>query len=154
MPQEISPSELFKKAKFYAVELLARREHSRRELQTKLSKKYPDFIETDKLLQQLQQMGYQSDERFIESFISSRIQRGQGPLRITQELRHRGISSEMIENWLDAKDKQWLDLARETRLRKFGDASPETPKDKNKQVRFLQYRGFTSDQTFRALSEI
>ncbi len=154
-PVQTNNDELRKQIKFYAIELLSRREHSRGELITKIAKKFPDNTNSGLvigILDELELAGYQSDERFIEAFVNSRISRGQGPLRITQELRHRGLDSDIITDWVDAKNTQWYELARQTRERKFGLEDPETPKDKNKQLRFLQYRGFTPEQVFKALS--
>lgn len=45
----------------------------------------------------------------------------------------------------------WLKLAVTARTKKYGDKPPDTPKDKAKQLRFLQYRGFNSDICFDAL---
>ncbi len=154
-PNQVDNDDLRKQIKFYAIELLSRREHSRGELLTKVAKKFPDNTNSSLvigLLDELQLAGYQSDERFIEAFINSRIARGQGPLRIAQELRHRGLDTELINDWVDAKNAQWYELAKQTRERKFGLGEPETPKDKNKQLRFLQYRGFMPEQVFKALS--
>lgn len=45
----------------------------------------------------------------------------------------------------------WLKLAIEARSKKYGDALPTDSKDKARQLRFLQYRGFEMDVCFDAL---
>ena len=46
----------------------------------------------------------------------------------------------------------WLRLAVEARIKKYGAAIPITPKEKARQLRFLQYRGFQADICFQALN--
>lgn len=45
----------------------------------------------------------------------------------------------------------WLKLAVEARVKKYGDDIPSTPKEKARQLRFLQYRGFQADICFDAI---
>ncbi len=74
-----------------AMDLLARREHTRKELARKLSKKFravPEIVEEE--LDKLKAEGLQSDARLAEVFIRSRVSRGQGPVKIKMELRARG----------------------------------------------------------------
>jgi regulatory protein len=125
-----------------ALVLLARREHSRRELAVKLAKKYaqPDLIE--QVLQELEQSGWLSDMRFAAAYISARASRGFGPQCIQQELRVRGVDAELIEQMLLETDVDWKELAKKVRIKKFGSQAPKTFLDKVKQQRFMQYRGF------------
>jgi len=72
-------------------------------------------------------------------------QRGQGLLKISNELRQRGINSELINQTLDILDIDWHELANEQRKKKFGDSIPEDYKEKTRQMRFLSGRGFDSE---------
>lgn len=99
-----------------------------------------DRLESDGLLDQ---------SRFAESFVRSRAGKGQGPLRIRQELTQRGVASSTITECLSIED--WYGLARGVRNKKFGPAMPETYKERARQMRFLQYRGFDSDHINAAL---
>ncbi|HET8699341.1 MAG TPA: regulatory protein RecX, partial [Gammaproteobacteria bacterium] len=74
-----------------ALDLLARREHSRLELERKLGARgfVPEVIAT--ALNHLEQSGALAGDRFTESFIRSRAARGQGPVRIRAELAARGV---------------------------------------------------------------
>ncbi len=45
----------------------------------------------------------------------------------------------------------WAGLAREVRRRRFGAAAPKVWREKGRQARFLQYRGFSNDHIRTAL---
>jgi regulatory protein len=129
-----------------ALNLLARREHSRFELQHKLSAKGFTSEDIAKLLQKLDTQGLQSDTRFVENYINMRRSRGFGPLRIKCELKTRGINQETIANFLDENDVAWVDLAKIVYDRKFGKKTPQNSRAKAQQMKYLYYKGFTSDQ--------
>jgi len=127
------------------VRLLAAREHSRRELRQKLTQRDadPDLLET--VLDRLQQAGLQSDERFAESFIESRIRKGQGPVRIRRELRERGIDSDLIDRFLEVYHGEWRDLLRQVHDARFGRGPARESRELAKRARFLEYRGFPGE---------
>ena len=129
-----------------AMNFLARREHSVKELQTKLVKANFDINEINELIDKLQKSDLQSDQRFTENYLRYRSQRGFGSQRITQELKERGIHSDLISEALSEADIDWFSLAMTVRCKRFGEQSPEDFKDKAKQQRFLQSRGFTHEQ--------
>lgn len=135
-----------KSASEQAVSYLARREHSALELTHKLEKAGFDEVDIDNTLSQLQQAGLQSDQRYAESFVNSRINRGYGSIRIRMELKERGVASDLITDSLQQADVDWFALAFEVRCKRFGEQSPDDFKDRAKQQRFLQYRGFTHDE--------
>src|SRR5882757_3725470 len=134
-----------------AVGLLARREHAQAEIKRKLRERGYDDAVTTEVVDELSRKRLVSDERFAEAFIRSRAERGQGPVRLKAELRHLQVSVELIERYLTAADVPWSRLAAEIRLRKFGKSIPSSLAERAKQVRFLQYRGFTADQIRAAL---
>ena len=98
------------------------------------------------VIDDLKVQGLQSDDRFTEAYIHSRIQRGYGPVRIRQELRERRVSGDLIDQYVDVSEFNWKQHALQVREKKFGHSLPSSYKDKAKQSRFLQYRGFTGDQ--------
>ncbi len=137
---------------------LGAREHSRWELQHKLALKLRRSGGDAGLqaaivgvLDSLEADGYLSDRRFAESFVRSRHERGQGMLRIRQELRQRGVNRDLAEETLARLDYDWFALARTVRERRFGLHVPADRKGYAQQVRFLQYRGFDPDQVRYAL---
>ena len=129
-----------------AVYFLAMREHSRQEIYNKLSQKdFSEGVDIDLLLDELEENNYLNEQRFTESFIRSRAQRGQGLLKITNELRRRGIDSELIQQALNELEIDWYKLAGEQRIKKFGEELPKDYKEKARQMRFLSGRGFDSE---------
>ena len=134
------------------MDYLARREHSRDELCKKMEKAGFDANVAIDAIEQLQKDGLQSDRRFVDAFVLSRINQGKGPTRIRADLNQRGIRDAMIQEVLLETEQDWYALARETRAKKFGVAEPHDFKDKARQMRFLQYRGFEPDQIQVAVS--
>ena len=136
-----NPLEARKKAMDY----LARREHSHAELVQKMTKAGFDPAVSADAIDKLCAEGLQSDRRFVESFIQSRINQGKGPARIRADLGQRGLSDGLVGEMLDEAGADWYALATAARQRKFGAEDPVDFKEKARQMRFLQYRGFESD---------
>ena len=125
---------------------LSRREHSAGELLEKLSRLGFDPDDVNKVLTGLKAQGMQSDERFTEAYVHHRSEKGYGPVRIIRELSDRGIDNSLVDRYLDPQDDGWLTRARRVREKRFGAELPKEYKEKARQSRFLQYRGFTHDQ--------
>ena len=140
------------KARKKAMDYLARREHACRELARKLETAGFNADVAADAIQQLTEEGLQSDRRFVESFVQSRISQGKGPVRIYADLGERGIAAGLVDEVLGDTGQDWQELAREIRLKKFGAERPVDFKEKARQMRFLQYRGFESDQIQAAVS--
>ena len=140
-------------AREVALGLLARREHSKRELVLKLrARSCPDKI-IYQVVDALAAEGMQSDARFAETFVRNRIDRGAGPLRVRAEMLTRGLDDETIETALAEYKEWWKDLAVEVYQKRYGDADQPTEfAEKAKRMNFLQSRGFTTEQIQYALS--
>ena len=143
------PKEIRKKA----MDFLARREYGQKELTKKLADKGYLRRLVEQEIQTLTDENLQSDDRFAESFVQSRINQGKGPVRIRLDLGQRGISDAVIEMAILESAADWHGLARDVRLRKFGAAEPADFKTKAKQMRFLQYRGFEQDHVQSAFDD-
>jgi len=137
-----------------------------------LSDKEQDPDSINKLLAEFEEKGYQSDYRTTLMLIRENIRKGRGRQRIKQEFYKKQITmpsnidelidmanaeseefSEFVEDGDDnlVEGVDWLKLAVTARTKKYGNTLPREPKDKARQLRFLQYRGFTSDICFAAL---
>ena len=133
----------YSRCKNSAIYSLAMREHSRQEIYNKLKRKdYVEGVDIDALLDELEACNYLNNERFVESFIRSRVQRGQGSNKIINELKQRGISDSQIQKGLKELKIDWLQIAVEQKEKKFGTIIPKDFKEKMKQMRFLVNRGF------------
>jgi len=135
-----------REARKKAMDFLARREYGQTELVKKLADKGFDRSVAEQVIVKLAEEGLQSDQRFAESFVQSRINQGKGPVRIRLDLGQRGINDAAIQIALETSDANWCELAHQVLVKKFGRARPADFKDKARQMRFLQYRGFEQDQ--------
>lgn len=143
-----------KQVKQCALNCLARREYAHLELRRKLLSKGFEAQMIDQVLIQLQANHLLSDERFLENFVRTRTNQGYGPMRIQQECQQRGLTKEFISETLDIHNAVWIDRAQEVRQKKFGQTLPRDAREKMKQMRFLQYRGFTNTQIKAVLTEM
>lgn len=157
-----------------AMDLLARREHTQKELSDKLQLRFsrrshaarpahfhprsPDFerqcdapptVDTEQLhlmiereLVRLAEENLQSDERFVESYINGKKSKGHGPLRIRREFSQKGVAQHLVDQYLDERDEQWLELAGVVYRKKFGEERPRDYREKARCLRFMQQRGF------------
>ena len=105
-------------------------------------------VEVDKLTAS----GLQSDARLAEAFVRSRVNRGQGPIKVKMGLRQKGVDDSLIEQAMAQAEVDWQALAIEIAARKFaredfgGKDSNLTAKLRAKRQRFLQQRGFSFEQ--------
>jgi len=136
-----------------AMDFLARREYGRGELEKKLINADYDAAIVAEEVGRLVFEGLQSDERFAESFIQARINQGKGPVRIRQDLKERGLGAGIIDGALEDCGADWYALARDVRRRKFGGSVPREFKERARQMRFLQYRGFEMAQIQAAVGD-
>ena len=126
-----------------ALALLARREHTRTELQRKLGSHAEDAQELTDLLDDLSRRGWLSDVRFAEALVHDK-QAKFGTQRLAYELRERGVEESVIRAQLADLKESELERARQVWQSKFG-IFPEDAKARAKQMRFLQSRGFSFD---------
>ena len=124
--------------------LLARREHSRVELETKLRQREFSSSEIAETLELLIERDWQSDERYAAALLRSRVSKGHGPVRIANELKQKGVADELIAATLSEADVDWVEQCLATWQRKFNQL-PQSYEEKAKQQRFLQYRGFNTE---------
>jgi regulatory protein len=123
-----------------AFAMLGRREHSQNEFKQKLLDLDADPTEVEELVKEFQTSQYQSDQRMADMIVRANIRKGRGPVRVKQTLRERSVDAELAQDNLAETD--WLTLARALRVKKFGVELPTDQKEKARQLRFLQYRGF------------
>lgn len=133
------------------MDLLARREHSRLELERKLTGSKFDSTVIGHVLDGLESDRLLDESRFIESFVRARVGKGHGPARIAVELGQRGIDGGRARSWIEDTELNWPSLAAGVREKRFGPGRPESFAERARQVRFLQYRGFDSEQIDAAL---
>ena len=125
-----------------ALELLARREHSARELKSKLEQRGFAAEESAATLERLKSKDFQSDARFGEMLVRSRIEGGYGPRWILAELRTHGVDEARARLLIDSAEPDWQEQARRQLRRRFGAKPPADLAARNKRAAFLLRRGF------------
>ncbi|MFP8968415.1 regulatory protein RecX [Pokkaliibacter sp. CJK22405] len=105
--------------------------------------------EVEAIILRLLDYGYLNDERVSATLVRQGVAKGQGPRRISAELKYKSLNPTALNDVED--DVDWMQQAREVRTRRFGEALPETPKEKARQLRFLLYRGFSQSQAMAAM---
>jgi regulatory protein len=134
-----------------ALRLLARREHTRVELRSRLAEHTEDAAEIDAVIADLAERGWLSDKRVVEQLTHARRAR-YGSQRISRELLTKGVPEDLVAAAMaDLKDG---DLAAALAIwrRKFRTV-PGTAAERGRHVRFLQGRGFSLEVALRVLRE-
>lgn len=129
--------------------LLARREQSFLELFQKLSEKYPDLDRHEIVLpalERLREESLQSDARFVEAYVRYRRTRGIGPLKISMELRQKGVDDHLAQAELYNEAVDWVEECRQVLFKRFPGGPASALAEKEKQYRFLNQRGFEGEQ--------
>ncbi|UUM26189.1 recombination regulator RecX [Acinetobacter colistiniresistens] len=134
----------------YAFALLTRRDYSQAELIAKLNQYAINPEEVTKLVEELAQHNYQSDQRVAELTLASQLRKGKGLQRIKQALKAKQLDTDLITEELEEVD--WLDQAYQLKVKKFGEEVATDPKIKARQIRFLQYRGFDMGVIMKAVA--
>ena len=130
---------------------LTRREFSTKELKEKLRSRFDADGLIDTVVDELIAEKLLCDERYTESFVLARVNRGQGRIKIKADIHAKGISAELVNRVIAELKIDWGLLAQRV-LRKKGKSEDITDKKKlGKTMRFLQYRGFDFDEIKQAL---
>ena len=132
--------------------MLARREHAQSEIIRKLTEKGFELSDFLSILEEFVEAGIQSDSRYADMRLRACVSKGQGFLRIKRDLMLTKVSESDIEQAFRDNDVDWFELALQVKVKRFGDAVERDLKLKQKQIRFLQYRGFDHEQIQYALN--
>jgi len=125
-----------------ALRLLAARDHSRLELDRKLSDRGFSQQAIHEVLEALAADGLLSEARLAEAYVAERIRKGFGPLRVREELRRKGLGDEQIDPYIHKMNDQWQLQLVAVHNRRFGAEPAVDPKEQARRARFLEARGF------------
>jgi|TARA_B100001093_G_scaffold364054_1_gene348853 regulatory protein len=125
-----------------ALDIISKREHSEKEVTSKLLQKFnePDLV--DLTISRLKDNNLVNDERYAEIYIRIRKRKGFGPIRIKYELSFKGIDGS-LSSAVIKEVGGWQEAAKNAFNKKFKKGIALEYKDKAKQKNFLQNRGFT-----------
>lgn len=139
----------------YAIFMLSRRDYGTTELKRRLARRINEVDKAkhsttderclEQVIERLLEGQYLDDNRTVYAFFRRYLSKSYGPLRIRQELQQKGFPSEIIERVLEETETDWYTLCQDLKEKKFGTGKPKDFKERAKQIRYLQYRGFTSD---------
>lgn len=132
---------------------LGRREFSIKGMRERIYRRFSDAEpdDVDHTIEWLLEQNYLNDERFGGMLFRYRVGRGQGKIRVRQALRQEGLSADLIEKLFDEAEVDWFEHALDIHQRRFENRPFTDDKEKARQLRFLQYRGFSADECFAAL---
>ncbi|MCQ8127811.1 regulatory protein RecX [Methylomonas rivi] len=133
--------------------LLARREHSRKELLDKLALRGFQRDEVELVIADMAEQNWQNDERYAECYVRQRIAGGYGPVRIRYELQQRGIEHADLDA-LAEQQGDWQNLLMDVYCNKYGEETALTQNEWLKRSRFLQQRGFSGEMIKRLFAEL
>ncbi len=133
--------------------LLARREHSRRELLDKLALRGFQRDEVEPVIDEMAEQNWQNDERYAECYMRQRIVRGYGPIRIAYELQQRGIDDVDLDAQAEGQGG-WQNLLKELYCNKFDAEKSLNPSEWLRRSRFLQHRGFSGEMIKHLFAEL
>jgi regulatory protein len=140
--EELQRASEFHAAVHKALQLSARRDHARYEMDLKLRQRgFPDSI-INRVLEKLQRIGIIDDRRFAESWLYSRMQRkNEGPHKMKAALLKKGVDTHIVEDVIQShftpeRIEESLAAATEKAIIRSGG-------DQGKFIRMLQNRGFS-----------
>ena len=135
-----------------ALAFLSRREYSRRELGKKLALKASGEVDKamiDSVLDELEKLNYLSDERYALTRAKAKS-RQLGDRRVRYELRQSGVSAETVSQAMEAVQESEPIRCLRVWSRRFQER-PTDRKERDRQVRYLAYRGFSMESIFKVL---
>ncbi len=135
-----------------ALRLLAQREHSRAELEKKLTPHEETPGQLVAVLDDLQTKDFISEARVVESVINRRSGKF-GASRIRHELMQKGLDAARVADAVQRLKATELERARDVWMRKFGFKSgvATDAAARAKQMRFLAARGFGGEVIARVV---
>ena len=136
-----------------AMQLLSRRDHGEYELYQKLTLKGYGEDDIQQAVNFCLDHNYLDDLRYAKSQIRQHVYKGHGERRIRQELNQKRVAESVIELALEEEPQDWFELAKQAAEKKFKGVKAQDQKEYAKQVRFLQYRGYSFDQIAYALGK-
>jgi regulatory protein len=133
-----------------ALGYLARREHSRAELEAKLRRHASPEEDVAALLDDFVSRGWLSEKRLVEQVVNH--SRRFGAARVLNDLRRRGVDPVLVGEAARPLRQGELSIARDVWRRRFG-AAPVDASDRMRQIRFLRNRGFSGSTIAQVLKD-
>jgi regulatory protein len=149
----VDDEQILKDLKKDCLRLLTRREHSRKEIEQKLTAKGYPREQVAAVINELTKENWQDDTRYAESYLNMRSQKGFGPVKIAYELRQQGIEKASIDDLINARSADWVHSLQQLYCKKFADPVITDNIERGRRIRFLSQRGFPSDMIINVIEQ-
>jgi regulatory protein len=149
----------FRKAYSSALRILARRNHSVNELIFKLKQKKHKSEAVDRVIENLLELNYLNDERFANEYFEYSVRRKKiGPIKISYEMKKKGISREIMDKVVSGGDEDTFfknaSAVAEKKMNALKIKNTETEKIRQKLFAHLQQKGYETDTIYRVLNNM
>ncbi|MEW6556310.1 MAG: regulatory protein RecX [Elusimicrobiota bacterium] len=135
----------YQKAQKYAFWLLARRNHSEKEIREKIGRNYDENV-VEKVIEKLKILKLINDEKFAKEWTEYRLRNNKSKNFILRELNRKGITHEMAATILNSFSIDETEVAYKIIRNKLPRYKKLEPlKAKNKIYQFLTRKGFDYD---------
>ncbi|MCX7773600.1 MAG: RecX family transcriptional regulator, partial [Clostridia bacterium] len=105
--------------------------------------------------EELKTIGYLNDRRYALKYLSERLRtKALSKKALRFELEHKGIPSDIIAEALEEFETDDEEVALRAVKKKFGKYDLKDPKNEKKAISFLMHRGFSLEQSRRAIREL
>lgn len=142
-------------ARSYALWLLGRKPYAVLALRQRLEKRGYSVDEASDAVNYLAEIGYLNDQVYAADFVSTRAQAGNGPRKLSWELKSRGISAEAAGQALGNLDLTQLRAqALIVAKRRLGRVYQGDPKARVSLLRYLLQRGYEYDLAKEVVAEL
>lgn len=150
-------TDLLRKARDYAFLLLKFRLRSEKEIYQRLKRKKFREEVINQTLVFLKDKGFLDDQVFTKAWIQSRIKKPLGLRRIRQELKIKGVSSEIIDSQVEETKKNYReeDIVREVAQQRMGQLKGVEPESARRRLyAYLLRRGFSPETVMDTLRQL
>ena len=140
-----------------ALRYLGRREYGVEELRRKILQRGADQHIADSVVDGLAEENLVSDQRFTEMYVRTRVRSLYGPMKIRGELKSRGVSDSVIQEFMPDGQDVWFDAAAHwvaKRRRGGSDCNDLDYAERAKLHRSLTNRGYSHEQAKVALDRL
>lgn len=131
---------------------LSKRDFSEYDFRKKLDKVCEDEILKEDLIADFIKNDFLNESRYVRAVVKTKVASGLGLVRIRNDLRPHGIKSEQVDAFVETLEVDWFEKAKATYHKKYGVTEIADHKERAKRYRFLQYRGFGSDEIKYAMA--
>lgn len=149
--EQVSESE-YESAKERAIRLLSMRDHSAFEVKQKLKSESFQEASIARVMDYLHDYGLIDDARMLSSLLERELVRGVGINKVKMKLKIKGFSDDEIDTAFNALELEDYDsIASEQAAKHLKRFDLNDRKSRDKAYRMLRNKGFTHEQTVRAI---